>query len=388
MLTERLIRDAKPAPKPAILWDSQVTGLGVKVFPTGRKAFVLSYRVGGRKRMATLGRPSELSLKAVREKAGAELVRIREGEADPLDRRRELRESPTVTELVERFFAEVAPARLESGRMSPKTVENYTSQSRVYILPLLGEHKVGKVRRADVEHFASRIKSPSQRNRTLQFLSRLFTDAERYEWRPPHSNPVRLVEKALERPRDRVLAPSELATLAGALDGLETAYPFPVNAIRVAAMTGLRISEVLGMEWDRVDLETRRAALDTKTGPRLLPLPAVVVNLLDVLPRINGNPWIFAGATRGSHVTYKVTRRVFAEAVAVAGLENVRLHDLRRSLATRLAGAGVNAYILRDVLGHKSLTMSNRYVRAAGEALAEAVEKGAALTADAMEGRQ
>ena len=104
MLTERIIRDARPAARTVILWDSQVKGLGCKVFPTGRKAFVLSYRMGARKRLATLGRPSELSLKAVREKAAAELVRIREGEADPLERRRELREAPTVADLLDRFF--------------------------------------------------------------------------------------------------------------------------------------------------------------------------------------------------------------------------------------------------------------------------------------------
>ena len=83
---------------------------------------------------------------------------------------------------------------------------------------------------------------------------------------------------------------------------------------------------------------------------------------------------------------YKRTRDVFAEAVRDAGLADVRLHDLRRSLATRLAGAGVNAYLLRDVLGHKTLAMSNRYVREASDALAEAHEKGAALTS-AMAGQ-
>lgn len=150
-------------------------------------------------------------------------------------------------------------------------------------------------------------------------------------------------------------------------------------------MTGLRISEVLGMSWERVNLEFGRAALETKTGPRVLPLPAAVVKLLGALPRVHGYPWVFAGAKRGTAVGYKLTRDVFAKAVKGAGLADVRLHDLRRSLATRLAGAGVNAYILRDVLAHKSLTMSNRYVRAAGEALAEAVEKGAAPTAEAME---
>ena len=172
------------------------------------------------------------------------------------------------------------------------------------------------------------------------------------------------------------MSPSELTALAAALDGLEPSHPFPVNAIRVAAMTGLRISEVLGMEWTRVDVGTGRASLETKTGPRVLPLPAAVVKLLRGLPRVNGCPWVFAGAKRGSAVGYKLTRDVFAEAVASAGLVDVRLHDLCRSLATRLAGAGVNAYILRDVLGHKTLAMSNRYVRAASDALTEGGGEG------------
>lgn len=138
MLTEKQIRNAKPGAGAAILWDGQVVGRGCKVFPTGRKAFVLSYRVDGKKRLVTLGRSSELSLKAVREKAAAELVRIREGEGDPLQRRRDLREAPTVREMVEKFFAEVAPVQVQAGRMSPKTVENYRSQSKRYISAAVG----------------------------------------------------------------------------------------------------------------------------------------------------------------------------------------------------------------------------------------------------------
>ena len=388
-MTEKKIRDARPGPKAAILWDSQVVGLGCKVFPTGRKAFVLSYRVDGKKRLATLGRPSELSLKAVREKAAAELVRIRDGESDPLQRRRELREAPTVADLLDRFFNEVVPRRVQMKRMSPKTVENYSSQARRYIRPLLGTYKVRRVTRADVEHVAAKVRGASQRNRTLQLLSRLFTEAERWEWRPEHSNPVRLVERSVEEPRDRTLSPLELMALAEALDGLEPAHPFAVAAIKAAAMTGMRIGEVLGMAWEHVQFETGRVILpDTKTGRRIQPLPRAVLELLGKLPRIAGNPWVFAGAKRGTAVGYKLTRDVFAKAVEGAGLADVRLHDLRRSLATRLAGAGVNSYILRDVLGHKTLAMSNRYVRQASHALAEAVEKGAALTAEAMEGRR
>ena len=389
MLTERRIRDAKPAPKPVILWDSQVAGLGCKVFPSGRKAFVLSYRVAGRKRLATLGRPSEMSLQMARERAAAEVVRIRAGEADPLERRRQMREAPTVADALARFFDEVAPARIEAGRMTRRTVDEYRRQARRYVEPMLGSLQVARVTRGDVERVAAALaKTPVLRNRVLAFLARTFTLAELWEWRPQRTNPVRGVERAREEARDRILASSELSALSTALKELEKVNPFPVAAIRVAALTGLRISETLSMAWENVDFETGRVVLPaTKTGKRVAPLATPVLDLLAQLPRINGNPWVFA-AGRGAATTYRTARAVFAEAAAAAGLPDVRLHDLRRSLATRLAGAGVNAYVLRDVLGHKTLTMANRYVQAASDALTDATEKAAALTAAAMAGGQ
>ena len=79
MLTERTIRDARPEAKTRIVWDARVVGLGVRITPAGSKAYVLSYRSAGRKRLATLARTSELSLKSARERAGAELAAIRGG---------------------------------------------------------------------------------------------------------------------------------------------------------------------------------------------------------------------------------------------------------------------------------------------------------------------
>lgn len=388
MLTERRIRDLKPAEKTAFLWDGQVKNLGVRITPKGAKAYVLFYRTAGRKHLATLARCSEISLKAARERAGRELAAIRAGESDPLDRRRAAREAPTVNDALARFFDEYAPARMEAGRLTEKTVTDYRKQARRYVGPLLGTLQVAKVTRHDVEKFAAKMaKTPAQRNRTLAFLSRIFTLAEHWEWRPQHTNPVRGIERAKEQARDRVLAPSELAALAGALDSLDDTYPFPVAAVRVAAMTGLRISECLSLAWEHVSFETCRATLPkTKTGRRVVPLAAPVLDLLSRLPRINGNPWVFAG-TKGAATTYKTARRVFAEACGHAGLADVRLHDLRRSVATDLAASGVNAYTLRDVLGHSTLTMSNRYVRMAGDALAEATERAAAITSAAMAGK-
>ena len=387
-MTERIIRDAKPEPKPIILWDRQVSGLGCKVYPGGRKAFVLSYRAGGRKRLATLAQCSELSLRGARERAGAELVRIRHGETDPLDRRREAKEAPTVNDLLDRFFDTYVPDRIAAGRMTETTATKYGNQADNYLRPALGKRRVTDVTRHHVERMAKRLaRTPTLRNRVLAFASRVFTLAEHWEMRPQRTNPVRGVDRAKEQARDRVLAASELAALSAALGEREAASPFAVAAIRVAAMSGLRISECLSMRWEHVSFETGRVVLPvTKTGRRVVPLGAPVLDLLADLPRINGNPWVFAGARNGAPVTYKTVRDLFAAVCDGAGLEDVRLHDLRRSVATNLAAAGVNAYTLRDVLGHATLAMSNRYVRAAGDALTDATERAASMAAAAMAG--
>ena len=389
MLTERIIRDAKPEPKTRILWDRQVKGLGLRITPAGARAYILNYRVGGRERRATLARASEISLKAARERAGAELAAVRGGEVDLLDRRRKTKEAPTVNDLLEQYFGTFVPDRIATGRMTQTTARKYWNQADNYLRPALGSRRVADVTRFDVENMAKPLAgTPTLRNRVLAFASRVFTLAEHWEMRPQRTNPVRGVDRAKEQARDRVLAASELAALSAALDEREASHPFAVGAVRVAAMSGLRISECLSMRWENISFETGRATLPrTKTGRRVVPLAAPVLDLLSRLPRINGCPWVFAGARNGAPVTYKTTRDLFATACELAGLEDLRLHDLRRSVATNLAAAGVNAYTLRDVLGHATLAMSNRYVRGAGDALTEAMERAAAITSAAMDGK-
>ena len=135
-----------------------------------------------------------------------------------------------------RYFDDFAPARQKIGRLAAKTVREYGFVARRYLGPVLGAQRVADVTRQDVD----RLTGP-QRNRVLAFTSRLFSLAERWEWRDQRSNPVPDVERAREEPRDRVLAPAELAALAAALDKLAERFPASVAAIRVTATTGLRI---------------------------------------------------------------------------------------------------------------------------------------------------
>ncbi len=385
MLTERRIRDAKAESKTRFLWDVQVKNLGVRITPKGVKSYVVFYRSAGQKHLATLARVAELSLREARERAGRQLAAIRAGEAHPLERRRRGREAPTVADGLDRFFGEYVPTRLAIGRMAPRTVQIYRSQAKLYIRPALGGRRVVDVGSRDVELAVGRLPSAT-RNRALAFVSRLFSLFETWEWRPQQTNPVRGIERAREDPRDRVLGAAELAALATALDRLDERFPASVAAIRVAALTGLRISEVLAIRWEHVDSASRRVILpQTKTGRRSHHFPAAALDIMRAVPRLNEGHQVFAVDARGA-LTYRTVRHHFGDAVKRAGLSDVRLHDLRRTFMTNAAAAGVGTHVLRDLLGHKSTAMADRYVRSVGSPVADAREAVGSAMAAAMVG--
>ena len=384
MLTEKRIRDAKPGAATFIMWDFRVRGLGVRVTPAGAKSYVVDYRVGGRRRRATLARCSELPLQAARERAGRELVGVRAGESDPLERRREARDAPTVDQAVQRYFDESAPARIRGGRLKASTVREYRKHARRYVGPGLGRRRVADVTPRDVERLVDPL-TRIQRNRVLAFVSHLFNLCEGWEWRTQHTNPARGIERAPEAPRSRVLDFSELAALSAALGTLDERFPASVAAIRVTAFTGLRISEVCSIRWEHVDFKKGCVTLpDTKTGPRVHHVPDAGLDVIRGILRIN-DEWVFS--TGRSHVTYRYVRTVFAEAAKQAGLADVRLHDLRRTVVTAAAARGVGVYVIRDLLGHKTTAMADRYVQAVGAPVADVGNAVGAQIAAAMAGQ-
>ena len=111
-----------------------------------------------------------------------------------------------------------------------------------------------------------------------------------------------------------------------------------------------------------------------------------MLELVASMPRVNANRHVFAGGVAGAAISYKTVRAVFARAAEAAELTDIRLHDLRRTVATNAAAAGVGVHTLRDLLGHSTLAMSNRYVRRTGGALVAAVEQSSAEMAAMMRG--
>ena len=364
-LTEKAIRDAKPGPKTRIEWDRDIKGFGLRVTAKGVRAFILNYRVNGRERRATIGRPGEMSLKEARRRAGELLAGVRDG-ADPLREREEARAEPTVADGLDRFFDEFVPRRMADGRLAPRTVKDYRAQANRTVRPALGKQRIGDVTRADIER-AIAPRAPVQRNRTVAFIARLFAVFEEWAWREPNSNPARRIEKTREEPRDRVLAPSEIEALGAALADIEN--PFVAGALRFLLMTGWRTGEALALRWSDLNFETGAVVLPTsKTGRETRTLGAMARQVIIDIPRLAHNPFVFAGQDDGA-LTYATLRRRFRLACRAAGIENARLHDIRRSVATSAAAHGVSVFMLRDLLGHKTVAMANRYARQSGSAL-------------------
>ena len=364
-LTERRVRDAAPRPTTWFMWDPQFSNFGVRVSRGGTKAFVLDFHAAGKHRRVTLARVGEMNLKQARELAAREMARVRAGEAHMLDRRRDAAEAPTVAKTIDRFLTEYAERRIANGRMKRRTVADYDSQCRAVILPALGTMPVAAVETCDIEAMVDPLK-PVMRNRILALTSRVFTLAEHWGWRPQQTNPARGIERSVETARDRVLSPAEYEALAGALADRAERNPAAVASIRFAAMTGLRIGEVLAVQWAHVNHDTGALLLpDTKTGRRWHDLPAAALAVLDTIPRIND--WCFTNGRTA--IGYKHTAAVFRDVAAAAGLDNVRLHDLRRTVATRAAASGLSILELRALLGWKSTAMPARYVALSGEGI-------------------
>ena len=133
----------------------------------------------------------------------------------------------------------------------------------------------------------------------------------------------------------------------------------------------------------RPRLGHRRVVLnETKTGRRWHDLPGEALEVIDRLANVND--WIFARDGTGERVTYWTARKTFATACQDAGLTDVRLHDLRRTVATMAAASGAGSHVIRDLLGHKTNAMADRYVRHVGNPVREARKRIGSEIAAAM----
>jgi integrase len=345
-----------------IWWDTEVHGFGCRISPSGRRTYVCKFRVGGGRRgtarKPTIGEHGVLTVDQAREIAREWLRLARKGE-DPAAVRATARSAPTIKELARRFLDEHAELR---KKLSSIAMDRYYI-NRI-ILPALGGRKVHEVRRAEVaEIHQSMRETPYQANRVLALLSKLFNLAELWELRSQGSNPCRHLPRFREAPRERFLTGSELASLDAALTSCEregTVGSLAVAVIRLLLHTGCRRGEILGLRWSEVDLDRGCLRLsDTKTGARIVQLNVHAAAILASMGQQPGHAFVFPGRKHGQALvnltkSWAIVRRC-------AGLDGVRLHDLRHTFASMAAERGASLPKIGAMLGHTSPATTARY---------------------------
>ena len=373
-LSKRIVDRLSVDGKDAVFWDRDLPGFGVRVYPSNAKVYVVQTRAFGRSKRVTLGRHGEVSADQARKEAIRIIARIKAGEsATPA----EPSATPTVGDLAERYEREYVAMHCK-----PATVAHYALMLRKHIVPALGEFLVAEVERKHIMAFQYGLRDmPTVANRGVDILVKMFGLADAWGWRPSGKNPCLFVRRyKVEQHHERFLTPEELYRLGQALDSAPVerlASAHAAAAIRLLLLTGCRRNEILGLRWEDLDFEAGEMRLiDSKTGARVVPLPSAAAKVLETLSRVPGNPWVFPGRKKGDR-QHNINDS-WCRLRERAGLDGVRLHDLRHSYASRALALGESLSMIGELLGHRKVQTTARYAHLARDSVRESTARVAA----------
>ena len=358
-LTTRIVEALPVSDREIVVWDRELPGFGVRVHPSGSKVYMVHKRSGGKSRRVTIGRHGVWSLDAARREAGGILARLRNGETPGRPGTETAPATgPTIAELAEQYMDEHVAVRCK-----PTTARSCRYIFDAYLLPEFGRLRLGDITADQVAALHYRLREkPIMANQVIEVLSRLFNKAAATGDAPAAGNPCRFIKKYPTRSCERFLSEREFARLGSVLHEFEANGKIATTAaaaLRLLMLTGCRRNKILTLRWQDVDLEHHEIRLrDAKTGPRAVPLSPTARQVLAALPRQPDNPWVISGRAPGTrlgnlHAAWAAVRKK-------AGLEDVRMHDLRHSYASRALSLGESLPMIGKLLGHSKVQTTAR----------------------------
>lgn len=329
-----------------IYWDESFECFGVRVYASGRRLYVCSYRVGRRKRLATLGRVDVLTLDQARKKATAYLGKAA-GDEDPQNQADQLRTASSVRDVIKNYVEQHAKKKKRNWKSDESSLNRL-------LLPGYGSRLAMSVTTADIEkiHAGHGAHYPYAANRFLDIARKMFNWARVAGFLPElHKNPATGIVRFRERKRKRFVTTVEMPRL---IRGLEEEYnEYAKHGLWLLLLMGVRSKELLNAKWTDIDWVGRTLFIGlTKNGePLLAPISDAAFERLKMIPRLVGNPYIICGKKPGRplHGLRTPLKRVLQR----AGLENIHVHDLRRTVGSWLAQSNYSLHLIGDVLNHR-----------------------------------
>ena len=360
-LTDRAIARLRPREQEYTVWDNQFVGLGVRVRPTGGRSYVLLEDTGGRSRRISLGPVSLKTVAEVRRECHAR-------KAEPAATGAPKRAAPLFRDFVEGAWKE---AHFDGYK--PSTREGVQSLLDRQLLPAFGSKPLDRIAPAQVGRWFDRFSrtAPGNANHALDLLTQIinFAIARGHL----ETNPARDVKRNPRRMLSRFLSREEVARLHRVLDRqTRDSRREQADIIRLLLLTGCRRSEILRLRWSEVDRD-RLVLADSKTGPRIVPLNTPARRILERRPR-GGSPFVFPSPrdparprNRNLPFWYRARRE--------AGIEGVRLHDLRHTHASHAVMNGVPVPVVSRLLGHSDVRSTLRYAHLGDREIEAAAER-------------
>ncbi len=351
-----------PREREYTVWDNHVAGLGVRVRPSGGRSYILLKNAGGRSRRVSLG---PVSLKTVAEVRRECLARQASPEPDSAS-------GPTRAPLFRDFVAgEWRKTHFEGYKPSTRRTATHLVERR--LLPAFGSKPLDRITTARIGRWFDAFSrtAPGNANHALDLLRQIINFAVARSH--VETNPAQGVQRNRRTPLTRFLSREEIARLHRALDGqTRKTNREQADIIRLLLLTGCRRGEIVQLRWSEVDGD-RLVLSDGKTGPRTVPLNTQARRILERQPR-GGSAFVFPSPRdlsrpRGRNLAlwYRVRRE--------AGIEDVRLHDLRHTHASHAVMNGVPVPVVSRLLGHASVSMTLRYAHLGDRDVEAAAER-------------
>jgi integrase len=370
-LTSAFVRHAScpPGQRKLDYFDSKQRGFLVEIRCSGRKTYYQRYcDERGRERQFKIGRADVLTSDQARRAGRSILARAVLGE-NPQLRRQELRSIPSLSEFVtEKYLPFIKTYKRSWG--TDETV------LRIHVVPALGKMALDEITAEHIVALIAGMRSDGYAvgtsNRVVMILRYMYNLAARWKVPGVPRNPTSGIELGQEAHRNRFLTRAEAQRLVDAItvDENRTA----ANAILLLMLTGARRNEVTQAKWEHVLWNERKLLVPlSKSGkPRWIALSTSAMSLLDSIPKLGGCDHIFPSPITGRPCPslWFPWRRIRAR----AGLQDVRLHDLRHSFASFLVNEGVSLYVVQALLGHANARTTQRYAHLASDTLTDATE--------------
>ena len=372
-LTDANVARLAPAAREYTIWDTRHAGLGVRVRPSGHRSFVYCRKGEGGARRNTLGPAALMSV----EEARAMCLDIETGAQSGTPERGV---APTFAEFV------AGPGRACFDRCKPSTRKTMASVVSTRLLPAVGPLPLDRIDRASVSRWFDEYSrtAPGGANNALKLLRQILNHA--VDCGHLDTNPAKGVKRNPRPMLTRFLSRDEVRRLHHELDRCTRERPShtrQADIIRLLLLTGCRRGEILTLRWQDVNGDTLNLA-DSKTGPRRVYLNEPARAILDRQPR-TGSVYVFPSPldpkrplSSGLPLWYRVRKQ--------AGIEDVRLHDLRHTVASHAVLQGVPLPVVSRLLGHKRPSMTLRYAHVGDRETEDAAERIGTAIARALNG--